>query len=184
VTLQHETLFRLVEDVVHCLIDQGFVHVVLLNGHQGNAPTLGHLIRKVRRDRGVLVPVVSPLGFGLTPEISREIYGSATIGHGGEPMGSVMLYLFPDLVDVGGAEAWGAREFLGLPPVGLSGVLFEGSEVGLALNMEDVAPPSGSLSDPALASRERGQRIVEHAVARLVRFMGWFKGIDPYIGKA
>ena len=44
-------------------MDQGFEHIVLLNGHKGNEPTLGHLIRKLRRDRGLLVPIVSPLAW-------------------------------------------------------------------------------------------------------------------------
>jgi creatinine amidohydrolase len=181
VTLRDETLFRVVEDVVNCLIDHGFGHIVLFNGHKGNGPTLGHLIRKVRRCRGLLVPVVSPLGFALTPDVTEELYGPAKIGHGSEPMGSVMLYLFPDLVDLGLAEGWEVKDFHGLPPSGFTGVVFEGSEVGLALNMEDMAPPSGSLSDPRLATVDRGKQIVERAVDRLARFMGWFKGIDPHV---
>lgn len=181
VTLQHETVVRVVEDVLDCLMEQGFSHIVLLNGHKGNDPALMQLLRHIRRKTGRLIPIVSPLGFGLTPEITKELYGDAKIGHGGEPMGSVGMYLFPDLVDLSQAEAWGSREFLGLKPSGLAGVTFEGCQVGLAINMEDITPPSGSLSDPLLASAERGQRIVETAVERLARFMTWFKGIDPQV---
>jgi len=181
ITLQGDTLFRIVGDVVSCLIDHGFVHIVLFNGHAGNGPTLGHLIRKIRRDRGLLIPILSPLGFALTPDFTRELYGEAKTGHGGEPMGSIMMYLFPDMVDLNLAEDWAIKEFLGLQPSGLSGVDFEGSEVGFAIDMEDITPSSGSLSDPRLATAERGERIVERGVDRLVRFMQWFKGIDPCV---
>jgi creatinine amidohydrolase len=181
VTLQSETLFHLVQDVIGCLVDQGFVHIVILNGHKGNEPTLGHLIRKLRRNQGILVPVVSPLGLGLTPELTKELYGEARIGHGGEPMGSVWTYLFPDTVDLSLAEDWGTSDFLGLDPSGLAGVKFEGCEVRFAVDMDDITPPSGSLSDPRLASVERGEQIVNQAVERLARFVGWFKSVDPRV---
>jgi creatinine amidohydrolase len=181
ITLQNGTLFRVVEDVVDCLISHGFEHIVLFNGHKGNEPTLSHLIRKIRRECGLLIPIVSPLSFALTPDFTKELYGEAKIGHGGEPMGSVMMYLFPDMVDLSRTEDWATKEFHGLSPVGLSGVNFEGSTVGFAIDMEDITPPSGSLSDPQLATAERGRRIVERAVERLTRFMVWFKSIDPQI---
>jgi creatinine amidohydrolase len=181
VTLRSDTLFRVVQDAVNCLIDQGFVHIVLLNGHKGNEPTLGHLIRKIRREQGLLVPIVSPLGFALTAEFAEELYGEAKTGHGGEPMGSIWMYLFPGTVDLSLAEDWGTRDFLGLEPSGLSGVRFEGCEVRFAVDMDDITPPSGSLSDPLLASAERGERIVRQAVGRLVRFMEWFKSVDPRV---
>jgi creatinine amidohydrolase/Fe(II)-dependent formamide hydrolase-like protein len=47
--------------------------------------------------------------------------------------------------------------------------------------MEDITPPSGSLGDPLLASAEKGERIVQRAVEGLVRFMSWFKGINPCV---
>src|SRR5690606_34770833 len=75
ITLQAETLRLIVKDVVYCLLDQGFKHVVLLNGHKGNEPVLLPLIRQIRRERGILIPVVAPLGFGLTGEVHRELYG-------------------------------------------------------------------------------------------------------------
>lgn len=181
ITLQDDTLFRIAKDVVNCLIDHGFVHIVLLNGHKGNEPTLDHLIREIRHDRGLLVPIVSPLGFALTPDFTKELYGEAKTGHGGEPMGSIGMYLFPSTVDLSLAEDWGSKEFYGLQTVGLSGVVFEGCKVGLAINMEDITPPSGSLSDPLLATAERGERIVERAVERLARFIEWFKGLDPRV---
>ena len=104
----------------------------------------------------------------------------ALVGHGGAGMASYMMYLRPGTVDLSLAEDWATKEFHGLP-AGLSGVIFEGSEVSFAIDMEDITPPSGSLSDPLLATAERGQRIIEHTVERLVRFMQWFKGIDPRV---
>lgn len=182
VTLSAHCLYEIVRETVECILGGGFRHVVLVNGHKGNGPTLLNLARDLRREKGVLVPIVSPLGFGLTPAVNREIYGDYRWAHGGEPMGSLMAYLFPGTVNLGRVEEWGTRDFCGLP-AGINGVSFEGVEVAMALYMEEVAPPSGSLSDPRMASTERGERIVGEAVGRLARFVRWFKGIDPAIGR-
>jgi creatinine amidohydrolase len=181
VTLQPETLTLLVRDTVYCLLDQGFRHVILFNGHKGNEPILLTLIRQIRRERGLLVPIVAPLGFGLTGALQRELYGDTPTGHGGEPIGSIVSYLRPDLINLDRADAWETKDYLGLPASGLNGVVFEGRVVNLAINMEDVTPPSGSLSDPRVASADKGQRIVENAVEGLSSFVRWFKTIDPAV---
>jgi creatinine amidohydrolase/Fe(II)-dependent formamide hydrolase-like protein len=85
------------------------------------------------------------------------------------------------LVDVGRAEDWGTQPFLGQTTAALSGITFQGHQVMLAVNMEDVTPPSGSLSDPRLASRERGERLVSHAIEDLIAFVQWFKTVDPSV---
>jgi creatinine amidohydrolase/Fe(II)-dependent formamide hydrolase-like protein len=53
--------------------------------------------------------------------------------------------------------------------------------VNLAINMGEVTPPSGSLSDPRVASADKGERIVANAVDGLASFVRWFKTIDPTV---
>lgn len=181
ITLQAETLRLLVRDTVTCLLDQGFRHVILLNGHKGNEPVLQVLIRQIRRERGLLVPIVSPHAFGLTKELHAELYGDMPTGHGGESTGSEWCYLRPDLIDLSRAEDFGPQPFLGMRPSGLNAVIFNDQQIGVALNMEDITPPSGSLADPRPASAEKGQRIIENAVEGLVAFVEWFKTVDPSV---
>ncbi len=181
ITVQAETLRLLLRDVVGSLFDQGFRHVILFNGHNGNGPILQTLIREFRRERGLLVPVVAPLGFAQNPALIRELYGENPTGHGGEPVGSMMSYVRPELVDMARAEDWGTKPFLGQKSAGLGGITFQGNPVMLAINMEDVTPPSGSLSDPRLASREKGERLVNYAIENLIAFVRWFKSVDPTV---
>ncbi len=181
VTVRPETLTMIVQDTVYCLLDQGFRHVILFNGHKGNEPILMTLIRQIRRERGVLVPIVAPIGFGLTPAMQRELYGDNPIGHGAEPIGSMVSYLRPDLINLDRAEEGESKDYFGLPINGLNSVMFEGRAVNFAINMEEVTPPSGSLSDPRLASHERGRRIVENSIEGLASFVTWFKSIDPTV---
>jgi creatinine amidohydrolase len=179
ITMQSDTIFRVVDEVVGCLVDQGFRHIVLFNGHKGNEPTLSHLIRKIRRERGVLVPIVSPFGFALPPALMKEL--DIVVGHGGEPIGSMWEYLFPGLVEPSRIEDWGTKEFLGLRTSGLGGVVFDGAEVGFPIDMEDITPPSGSLTDPRSPSAEKGRRIVDQAVERMAQFMRWFRTVDSHV---
>jgi creatinine amidohydrolase len=181
ITLQRETLRLLVHDAVTSLLDQGFARIVLFNGHKGNEPVLQLLARELRRDRQTLVPIVAPLAFGLTRDIQQELYGDIPTGHGGEPIGSIMTYLHGDLMNMDLAGEWGAKEFLGLKPAGLNGVHFEGRQVGMAINMEDVTPATGSMSDPRGASSEKGERIVTNSVEGLTHFIEWFKSVDPKV---
>jgi creatinine amidohydrolase/Fe(II)-dependent formamide hydrolase-like protein len=111
----------------------------------------------------------------------RELYGDNPIGHGGEPVGSMMRYVRPELVDLERAEDWGSLPYLGQASATLNGFTFQGHPVMLAINMEEVTPPSGSLSDPRLASRERGERLVTNAIEGLTAFVRWFKTTDPSV---
>lgn len=181
VTLQAATLQALLRDVVYGLLDQGFRHVILFNGHTGNGPILQPLLRDFRRERGVIIPAVNTLGFAQPPELMKELYGEHKIGHGGEPVGSLMSYVHPELVDLQRAEDWGSGPFLGQPAANLSGITFQGRPVMMAINMVDITPPSGSLSDPLLASKERGERMITAAIDGLIDFVNWFKTVDPQV---
>jgi creatinine amidohydrolase len=183
ITLQAETFGLLVKDTVTSLLDQGFRHVVLLNGHKGNEPILQVLVRRIRRERGVLIPFLSPFAYGLPPELERELYGDVATGHGGEPHGSEMSYLRPELVDLSRIEDWGKRPFLGLPAAGLNGVTFNGQTVGMAINMEDITPASGSSADPRPASADKGEKTIGNAVAGVAAFVRWFKTVDPQVNR-
>ena len=180
ITLRSSTLQALVKDTVYCLLDQGFTHVILLNGHAGNEPILSPLLREIRREREILIPSVAPLGFALASGLRQELYAEISTGHGGEPIGSIMAYLFPDLVDLDRAEDWDNKPFLG-QPAGLNGITFEGKSVSLAVNMEDITPPSGSLSEPRNATADKGERIVTSAVENLSSFVRWYKTVDPKV---
>lgn len=181
ITVQGDTLRFLVRDVATSLIEQGFKKLILLNGHKGNEPILQLLIRELRRDYGLLLPVIPALTFGRTANLMNELYGDQSVGHGGDPMGSLQSYLHPELVDVDAAEEFGPQPFWGQPSDGPGGIVFNGQRVMLALNMEDVTPPSGSLSDPRLASAERGERLIKTSVEAITEFIEWFKTVDPYL---
>ncbi len=181
ITLQVDTMRALLRDTVYCLLDQGFRHVVLFNGHKGNEPILQTLIREFRRERGMLVPSVPATNFGVSSSLKKELYGTEPIGHGAEPMGSKQMYLNPKLVNMDLVEDFGTKDFLGMRPTGLNGIDFKGHPVMMPINMEDITPASGSLTDPRLASADKGERLIEAVVDGLAEFVQWFKTVDPKV---
>jgi len=181
ITLRPETLSSVVEDTVDCLLRHGVRRIVIFNGHAGNAPILELLTRKLRRERGILIPSVSPLQVIQAPELIKELYGAGfKLGHGGEPMGSLMMVLQPGKVQMERAGSYGRKDLWGMPTDGLGAFLFHGVRVAVPLDMRDVTPETGSLGDPSSATAARGQAMLNYAVDFCVEFMRWFRTVDPW----
>ncbi len=90
---------------------------------------------------------------------------SFSIGHGGEINTSVVMALFPNLVDLPGAVE-------DLPDPSL-----QSKYLGKIITYRDFADYSstGTVGYPALASVEKGEIFVEKALEFLVRFIKDFK---------
>jgi creatinine amidohydrolase len=182
ITLRHETLAMVVEDILDCLLRHGLRHMAIFNGHAGNMPILELLARRIRRTRGLLIPTISPLQVMQNPALIKQLYGDGMVlGHGGEPMGSLMMALAPGTVKMERAGAFGRKPVLGMPTDGLGAIVFNGVRVSLPLDMREVTPETGSLSDPTGASPEKGQAMLDYAVNFCVEFMRWFKTADPKV---
>ncbi|MGH7187020.1 MAG: creatininase family protein, partial [Pseudomonadota bacterium] len=182
ITLRPETLAAVVEDTIDCLLRHGLRHVVIFNGHAGNMPILEVLMRKIRRARGLLIPIISPLQVMQAPALIKDLYGEGMVlEHGGEPMGSVMMALAPNSVRMERVGAFGRKPFLGMPTNGLGGIMFNGVRVALPLDMRDVTPETGSLADPSKASADRGRAMLDYAVKFCVDFVRWFRTTDPRV---
>lgn len=182
ITLRAETLAAVVEDTIDCLLRHGLRHIVVLNGHAGNMPILEVLMRRIRRQRGILIPILSPLQVMQAPALIQDLYGEGMVlGHGGEPVGSVMMALAPGRVQMQRAGAFGRKTFLGMPTDGLGAITFKGVRVAMPLDMRDITPDTGSLSDPSKASADRGRAMLDYAVNFCVDFVRWFCATDPRV---
>ncbi len=106
-----------------------------------------------------MISSIAPFQLVQAPEVVERVYGARVeLGHGGEPVDSLMMHLRPDRVKISRAGAWGRRRVFGCPTGGLGAIRIEGMRVAVPLDMEDVAPPeTGSLSDPHLGTPERGR---------------------------
>jgi len=184
ITLRASTLEAVLGDAIECLLDHGFPRVAIINGHAGNTGIVELVTRRVRRHRGIVIPAIAPFQLVQAPDVVERVYGGKVdLGHGGEPVGSLMMHVRPGRVQMARAGAWGKRPVFGCPTDGLGAIRVDGMRIAVPLDMEDVAPPeTGSLSDPKLGSPERGRILFEHAVDAVARFLRWFRGVDPRLG--
>ncbi len=187
ITLRASTLGAVLTDVIDCLLRHGFPRIAIFNGHAGNTGIVDLVTRRVRRAHGLLIPSIAPFQLMQAPDVVERVYGAgAEMGHGGEPVGSLMMHLRPERVRMDRAGAWGRRRVFGCPTEAgahLAAIRVEGMRIAMPLDMEDVAPPeTGSLSDPRLGTPERGRALFEHAVESCAKFLRWFRGVDPRLG--
>ncbi|PKR78207.1 hypothetical protein CEY16_00145 [Halalkalibacillus sediminis] len=162
ISLSQETVLGFLEDIFRSLIEHGISKIVVFNGHAGNAPAVDQVARKVRRADDVMIASVN-LWQGLDPVKKKEIYGDVDpSGHGGEPLTSIMSYLYPDdmrmdlLNDWKEAEKWQDFEVKNFKEVKVGN-----ASANIYFNMEEVSP-EGIMGDPTQSSAERGKVIIEH----------------------
>jgi creatinine amidohydrolase len=184
-TLQSETLGAVLTDVIDSLLLHKFPRIAIFNGHAGNAATVEIVSRRYKRKHGLLIPSIAPFQIIQAPELIEKVYGGKVeLGHGGEPIGSLMMYLRPERVQLHRAGAFGRQKVLGCMSDGLGAIKVNGIRVAVALDMEDITPSTGSLSDPTLGSAERGQQLLQHAVQACAEFLRWFRTVDPHIKRS
>jgi creatinine amidohydrolase len=182
ITVRAETLAAVIEDTVDCLIRHGLKHIAIFNGHAGNMPIIEVLSRKLRRKHGLIIPTISPLQVMQAPALIKELYGEGMVlAHGGEPVGSVMMALHPGKVRMERVGAFGRKTFMGMPTDGLGAINFKGVRVAMPLDMREVTPETGSLSDPAGASADKGRKMLDYATSVSIEFMKWFRTADPKV---
>jgi len=78
-----------------------------------------------------------------------------------------------DLVEIGDK-----KEVLGLPTSGLSAVKFNGVDVNLAIDIDDICDTGIAGGNPAVSSAEIGKKIVDNIVGYCVAFIHHFKTVD------
>jgi creatinine amidohydrolase len=167
ITLSLETFIAVLCDVSRALWGNGFHRIVLLNGHGGNEqPTWAAAVKLAEED-------VWPLALTYWHMASQELAAwseadEGSIGHGGEWETSLQLFLRPELVDLTRAvnDEWRLKFS---PEVGRYARFPE--------RRREMA--HGVMGDPHVASREKGERLFDVLVQRLVALCREYHQIDP-----
>lgn len=174
ISLRPSTVEAVITDVVQSLTEHGVTKLFFINGHAGNTPTIEDVARKLRREKG-LTCVSIDLWQGLTDAAKKEIYGEKdSSGHGGDPLTSVMMYLFPEdmRMDLLGPVE-NIKEYKGVPVTGLKKGMVAGVPFNVYMDMSDMTK-QGVMGDPFASSAERGKQIVDrlvHACCEMVELI-------------
>jgi creatinine amidohydrolase len=163
IALEQATLKAVLADMFNCLMNHGLTRLIVINGHGGNVQALHDVTLDVRRRSGVLIPSMYlwKVGYGLLPGILGAENAAKAAGHGCDPLSSVFMHLFPDLVRhdlVPGPQT--PVKVMGLDPFTFGSLRFEGAEIHAPIEYDTIAP-LGVKGDPRLCSPETGAALVE-----------------------
>ncbi len=182
ISLSPATLKAVLSDMLGCLLRHGLTRIVVINGHGGNVQAIHETTQSIWLDRKILIPSLYlwRVGYGLLPQILGAEKAKLASGHGADPLTSVAMALFPDLIRadlIPGPTIPG--QVRGMPVSGFGTVSFEGAEIAVPLELEDIAPNGVWGGDPRLSSPETGAALVEKLTslgARLAAHVaGWPK---------
>jgi creatinine amidohydrolase len=185
-SLRPETLVAVVRDLCASLLDHGLTHLVILNGQTSNAPHLDTAVRRLRADYGVMIPCIhlwrvfpaDRWAKLLPPEAA-----GARIGHGGDPITSVFLHYFPELVRpdlVPERRPW--KQALGLPTQSVSSVRFRGVPVSVPVTIAEMTEDGVLSGDSRFSTAAIGAEMAEYITDFAAAFVAHFRTQDPRTG--
>ena len=156
-TLQTETLMRILNEVFNSLNRHGLKRLLIINGHDGNIPAIQastNEYRALHPEFKIAVLESWWITAGqLLPKGTFEVWNG--LGHGGEGETSMMLFIDPKLVDMEKAK-------------GVVPILPEHVEYKWTF---DELTPFGATGDPSKANVEKGKLMNEALVNLLVKFV-------------
>ena len=164
-SLSQATLRAVLTDLFDCLLRHDLSRIVVINGHAGNVQAIHDTTQPIWLERGIMIPSLYlwRVGYGLLPGILGADVAKRASGHGADPLTSVAMSLFPELMrpDLVPAPAASRPVVNGMTVSGFGTADFEGSEIGVPLEVADIAPNGVWGGDPRLSSAETGAAVID-----------------------
>ena len=155
--IDEATLQQVIKDIVHNLHRQGVRTLVLVNGHGANESALKYAVRELADETPMKVLYFSY--FNHFGDSEKQVIDSPKwhgMVHACEVETSLLLAVKPELCRMDRA----VEEYPEVPPAyGVS-----------ALSLGSLSA-SGVFGDPTLATAEKGEKLIEAAVARIVEII-------------
>jgi creatinine amidohydrolase len=162
-TLRPETFYAFLHDIIESLSHHGLTKFLLVNGHGGNAATLGMSLVRLKRELGVEVAHLD--FYRLAPDVSKQYVVSEVWGHACEIEVSMSMYLAPHIVKT---EQLAKGEVKSYP------YTFNPGGGARKINYPysfDTVTANGCLGDATQATREKGQAMIEVCLERAAEFL-------------
>jgi creatinine amidohydrolase len=165
ITLQPETYYALLWDIVTSLKSHGIRHFLFVNGHGGNMDALNVMSLKLRTELDVEVAVMFYLR--LASDVVQKGAKTRLYGHACEVEVSVGYFVAPHIVrpDLMPGEV---KPYAHAPTD-----IKTSTRVDYPFVFEDFTA-NGALGDARLATVEFGEQIIEAALDRSVEFLETF----------
>lgn len=177
-SLSQETLTRMLREICSQLIEQGFKRFLFVNMHVGNDAPIAVVGNELRKKYQVLIAMVNL--WALANEMAQNIeeLNEKRFTHGGEIMTSVMLALYPNLVNMEKAKPeYTKSEIPTLVQKNSSRVRFQNHHVSVYRLSAEVTK-SGVMGNPTGATKEKGEEIIERWIHYVTGFIKEFKQLS------
>ena len=184
IALSEATLTTVIGEMVASLHRHKLTRIIVINGHGGNVGPIATVAREVHRRTGMLIPSLYlwRIGYGLLPKLVGAEQAKASSGHGADPLTSIGMKLFPDLIRrdmIPAAAPLKRSKELDLPYTALGAASFEGAEIGLPIEYDEVYHAGVGQGDPNLCSPETGEALIEQLTGIVARFAAHFARHTP-----
>jgi len=178
------TLTSVITDMVASLHRTGLTRLIVINGHGGNVGPIAEVARALYRDRKIVMPSLYlwRIAYGLMPGLIGADLAAKVAGHGADPLTSLGLHMLPEILRpdlIPDATPLKRDPELGLAFTGLGTASFEGAEVGMPHEYDDVYTAGVAKGDPRLSSAETGRVLAEKLVDITARFIAHFAAKVP-----
>ena len=165
-----ESFISLVMDICESLKKHGVKKIVLLNQHGGNKGILMGLTQSIRAKTGAFILFIQLER--LIENTIKKIIESPIEIHAGEIETSIMIYLFPDLVDIRKAKKEFPEKFMKPSYINVNS-----EKIDFSWLTKDLSS-SGVIGDPLKASKEKGRELFEKAVEELCKLLRELKELE------
>lgn len=185
IAISPQTLTAVVTDMIADLHRNGLTRLIVINGHSGNVKPVTDVARSIYRQSGRVIPCLSiwKLAYGLLPGIIGAETAARSASHGADPLTSVGLHLMPELMrpDLMAEPVPLAKRdpVLDLPFTGLGTVSFEGAEIDVPNEYDDIYTLGVGKGDARLCSAETGAALTGQLTDICARFIAHFANRTP-----
>ncbi len=184
IAISQATLTQVIAEMVESLHRNGLTRLIVINGHGGNVGPIAEVARDLYLRESMVLPSLYlwRIAYGLLPGIVGAETSAKVSGHGADPLTSLGLHPFPELMrtDLVPADKPLKRDpLLDLPFTGLGTASFEGAEVGMPNEYDEVYHQGVGKGDPKLCSPETGAKLAEKLSDIVSRFVAHFAAKVP-----
>lgn len=157
ITIQPEHFKTYLVDVVNSLKKWGFKDFLFINPHLGNVPVINQIAYEMQRKEGINCAQIDFWRF-IQPLDKGIIESELAHGHASEAGTSVLMYLYPELVEV---DKWIHEQ---------PKFKDEFPEV-IQYHPYNAHTDSGTIGNATLGTKEKGEELVKRSVDRIVEFL-------------
>ena len=184
IAISQQTLTAVIAEMVSSLHNNGLTRLIIINGHGGNVGPIAEVARQVYQRDGKVLPSLYlwRIAYGLLPSIVGAEKAAKVAGHGADPLTSIGMHLFPEIIRsdlIPAAKPLQRDKVLDLPFTSLGAASFEGAEIGMPQQYDEVYAQGVGTGDPQLSSKETGTILTEKLTDICARFAIHFASKVP-----